>query len=74
MQKLRGLILASALLCAAGAQAFQLNAPHAPTIHRNPQPLPPEMRQFLTSKSSSLDFGRATLDLARQSQGAGGVQ
>jgi hypothetical protein len=32
MQKLRGLVFTSALLCACGAQAFQLNT-RTPTIH-----------------------------------------
>jgi hypothetical protein len=41
MQKVRTLVFAPALLCAGGAQAFQLNM-HTPTIHQlNPQPLPP---------------------------------
>jgi hypothetical protein len=41
MQTLRGLVFASVMLCAGGAQAFQLNV-HIPTIHQlNPQPLPP---------------------------------
>jgi hypothetical protein len=51
MIKLSGLIFASALLCAGGAQALQLNAHTPPTIHAlNPQPLPPGIyRQPTTS-------------------------
>jgi hypothetical protein len=45
MQKLCGLIFAAAMLCAGGAQAFQLDAHAPPTIHQlNPQPLPPGMQ------------------------------
>ena len=40
MKKVLGLVFATALLWASGAQAFQLNM-HTPTIHLNPQPLPP---------------------------------
>jgi hypothetical protein len=41
MQKVHGLVFASVLLFAGGAQAFQLTV-HTPTIHHlNPQPLPP---------------------------------
>jgi hypothetical protein len=44
MSNLRGLIFASALLCAGNAHAFQTNM-HTPTIHQlNPQPLPPGMQ------------------------------
>jgi hypothetical protein len=41
MQTVRGILIASVLLFAGGAQAFQMNV-HTPTIHQlNPQPLPP---------------------------------
>ena len=44
MPNLRGLIFASALLCAGNAHAFQMNM-HTPTILQlNPQPLPPVMQ------------------------------
>jgi hypothetical protein len=39
MEKVRGLVFASVLLCAGSAQAFQRNV-HTP-VHLNPQPLPP---------------------------------
>jgi hypothetical protein len=56
MQILRGLVFASALLCAGGAQAFQLNV-HMPTIHQlNPQPLPPGY-----ANGSGWGAGKATL-------------
>ena len=45
MQKVQGFVLASGLLFAGAAQAFQLNAHTPPTMHQlNPQPLPPGMR------------------------------
>ena len=41
MQKVRGLIFASALLCAGSAHAFEMNR-NTPTIHQlNPPPPPP---------------------------------
>jgi hypothetical protein len=43
MRQVHGLVFASVLLFAGGAQAFQLNR-HAPSPHLNPQPLPPGLQ------------------------------
>ena len=48
MKKVLGLVFASALLCASGAQAFQLNM-HTPVMHLNPQPLPPGAQMHYSS-------------------------